>query len=436
MKETKRITLDEFLKEKHEGKKRPEENPEKQGPYELPEGWKWVKLAEVARINKEERDPRKEPDKEFIYIDISSVEGGTGHILRVKKILGKKAPSRARRVIHTDDVIMSTVRPYLKSFTIIPKEFDDQICSTGFAVLSCQEWIIPKYLFYVLFSDIVIHQCNEMMIGAHYPALRFDQVAQIMIPLPPIEEQKRIVSRLEQLVSRAEEAKRLRRMAKEETEKIMQAALNKVFSRAKEEGWDWIKLEDCCKINPSCSEIKHLPDDIEVTFVPMTAVNEITGRIEKPEVRLLGEVRRGYTYFKEGDILFAKITPCMENGKSAIARNLINGIGFGSTEFHVLRPLKDRVISEWVHYYIRQKSFRDEAARNMTGSVGQQRVPVQFMKSVKIPLPSLDEQRKLVTYLNKMTEKVGTLKIIQQKTEEDIEKLIPAILDKAFKGEL
>jgi type I restriction enzyme S subunit len=90
------------------------------------------------------------------------------------------------------------------------------------------------------------------------------------------------------------------------------------------EGWKWVRLEECCKINPSKSEVKNLPDNLQVTFVPMTAVNENTGRIENPEIRLLGEVRKGYTYFKEGDVLFAKITPCMENGKSAIARNLIN----------------------------------------------------------------------------------------------------------------
>ena len=135
----------------------------------------------------------------------------------------------------------------MKAFAIIPKEFDNQICSTGFAVLTSKGKILPKYLLYVLFSDGTLHQCNEMMVGAHYPALRVDQVARIRIPLPPLEEQKRIVSRLEQLVSRVEEAKRLKKLAKEETEKIMQAALHKVFSRA-EENWERTKLGDIVKL--------------------------------------------------------------------------------------------------------------------------------------------------------------------------------------------
>jgi type I restriction enzyme S subunit len=257
----------------------------------------------------------------------------------------------------------------------------------------------------------------------------------MVVPLPPLEEQKRIVSRLEQLVNRTEEARRLRKQAREEAEKIMQAALNKVFSRVEEEGWERAELGEVCEINPAKHEIKNLPDNMQVTFVPMSAVSEVTGKIERPEIRLLGEVRKGYTYFKEGDVLFAKITPCMENGKSAIARGLINGIGFGSTEFHVLRP-SSKVHAEWIHFYIRQKSFRDKAAKNMTGSVGQQRVPVEFLRKVMIPLPSLEKQKKMIDYLDKISEIIESLKKLQQRTEGELEKLVPSILDKAFKGEL
>jgi type I restriction enzyme S subunit len=167
----------------------------------------------------------------------------------------------------------------------------------------------------------------------------------------------------------------------------------------------------------------------------MHAVSEITGKIENPEVRLLCEVRKGYTYFKENDILFAKITPCMENGKCAIARNLVNGIGFGSTEFHVLRPMQN-VTSEWVYYFIQQKSFREEAKKYMTGSVGQQRVPADFLENTKIPLPPLEDQKKTVAYLDRVKAIVNFLNVLQQRTEEELEKLVPAILDKAFRGAL
>ncbi|MEM2351457.1 MAG: restriction endonuclease subunit S [Thermoproteota archaeon] len=431
MKETKKITLDKFLKEPHEDKKTPEEKPETQGPYDLPDGWKWVKLREVLREDRQGINPQEFPDKKFFLITMDCIESNSGKLLKFIECSGKEIKSMKYK-FNTNHILYGKLRPYLNKVYVPDRE---GICTTEFIPFFV-EGAIREYIAFCLRRKETVNFAMSHITGTRQPRVILSDFLEFLIPLPPLGEQRRIVSRLEQLVSRAEEAKRLRRMAKEEAEKIMQAALNKVFSKAEEEKWEWVKLEDCCKINPSSSEIKHLPDDMEVTFVPMSAVSEITGRIEKPEVRLLGEVRRGYTYFKEGDVLFAKITPCMENGKSAIARNLINSIGFGSTEFHILRPIKDKVISEWLHYYIRQKSFRDEAARNMTGSVGQQRVPVQFMKSVKIPLPSLNEQRKLVTYLNKVMEKVETLKIIQRKTEEDLGKLVPAILDGTFRGKL
>jgi len=193
-------------------------------------GWEWKKLRELTWINREKRNPAVEmPNEEFIYIDISSVESGTGRILNVKKILGKDAPSRARRVVHTNDIIMSTVRPYLRSFAIIPQKYDNQICSTGFAVLSCRQDILPKYLLYALFSDTVIQQCNEMMIGAHYPALRIDQVARIKIPVPPLKQQKRIAEYFDQMIEAVNSLKELQRKTEEELQNLVPSILDKAF---------------------------------------------------------------------------------------------------------------------------------------------------------------------------------------------------------------
>jgi len=158
----------------------------------IPKDWEVVKLEEVTEINKESIEPRKAiPNETFIYVDIDSIESGTGKIKNIKRILGRDAPSRARRVIHENDVIMSTVRPYLKAFAIVPKEYDNQICSTGFAVLTCKDLILPYFLLNILFSDSVITQCNRMMVGGQYPALNQSQVSRIKISLPPIPEQQK-----------------------------------------------------------------------------------------------------------------------------------------------------------------------------------------------------------------------------------------------------
>ena len=110
-------------------------------------------------------------------------------------------------------------------------------------------------------------------------------------------------------------------------------------------GWKVVSLGEIAEINPR--HPKGLDDSMPVSFAPMAALNEFKPEFQSLEVRPLGKVRKGFIHFAEGDVLFAKITPCMENGKAAIARGLVNGIGFGSTEFHVLRP-REGVLPEWI----------------------------------------------------------------------------------------
>jgi type I restriction enzyme S subunit len=130
----------------------------------------------------------------------------------------------------------------------------------------------------------------------------------------------------------------------------------------------------------------------------MRAVDEMSGTVLTPEIRPYGEISSGYTYIGEGDVLFAKITPCMENGKHAIATGLVDGIAFGTTEFHVLRPTMFAA-AEWIHHFIRQPTFLREAEQHFRGGVGQQRVPTDFLANYPIPLPPLPEQRRIAAVL-------------------------------------
>ena len=155
------------------------------------------------------------------------------------------------------------------------------------------------------------------------------------------------------------------------------------------------KLGDCCVINPKRSKIA-LSDTDTVSFVPMPSVSE-EGYLQDVSDAEYGSVKNGFTYFENGDVLFAKITPCMENGKGAIAHDLTNGIGMGSTEFHVLRPLKGRSNSYWLLTLTRLPEFRDRAAHNMSGTGGQQRVRADFLENFMIGLPPIEKQIELET---------------------------------------
>jgi len=117
-------------------------------------------------------------------------------------------------------------------------------------------------------------------------------------------------------------------------------------------GWRRIKLAQICELNPRRPPIEREAEAL-TTFIPMSAMSENGGGITATAKRPFREVKKGYTYFADGDVLFAKITPCMENGKHTIARNLVDGFGFGSTEFHVLRPGRS-VVSEWIHFCLIQ----------------------------------------------------------------------------------
>ncbi len=166
--------------------------------------------------------------------------------------------------------------------------------------------------------------------------------------------------------------------------------------------WPIASLGDVVQINPRVGT-ERASADLPVSFVPMAAVCEHTGSIVSSDIRPFGQVSKGFPIFAENDVLFAKITPCMENGKAAIARNLENGTGAGSTEFFVLRPTS-RILSEYVFHFIRRTSFRATCKANFTGSAGQQRVPKSFLEKVAIPLPSLDEQRRIVRLLDRAAE--------------------------------
>ena len=163
--------------------------------------------------------------------------------------------------------------------------------------------------------------------------------------------------------------------------------------------WQRIRLGKICEINPRLPLELQIEDDTALSFIPMSSVNEILGEITSPEERQYFDVKKGFTSFVENDVLFAKITPSMENGKTAIARKLRNSIGFGSTEFHVLR-CSNHILPEFVFYFIRQPIFREWAKSSFIGSAGQQRVPQAFLERIPILLPTVPEQQHIVNILS------------------------------------
>ena len=160
--------------------------------------------------------------------------------------------------------------------------------------------------------------------------------------------------------------------------------------------YETVRIADVCAINPRKSELATLPANTPVSFVPMKDLAENSSSFIPQEMRALEEVRQGaYTYFREGDVLVAKVTPCFENGKAGVACNLTNGIGFGSSEYYVLRP-SERLLPDLLYHFITSPAFRAIATPAMTGTGGLQRVPKGVVEEFQIPLPPLEVQHQIV----------------------------------------
>lgn len=196
--------------------------------------------------------------------------------------------------------------------------------------------------------------------------------------------------------------------------------------------WPEQPLGTVATVNPRRDpELRSHCDQLRVTFVPMAAVDEVSGTITKPTVKVLGEVRSGFTPFREDDVIFAKITPCMQNGKSAVAKNLLNGLGFGSTEFHVVRPGRT-VLSKWMWYFVRQRSVLEDAQQHFRGSAGQKRVPPDFLQNLMVPVPSVAEQCRVIRRIDECMDRIDEIRKLSSEAAMEAAALLPSSLAATF----
>jgi type I restriction enzyme S subunit len=170
--------------------------------------------------------------------------------------------------------------------------------------------------------------------------------------------------------------------------------------------WQSVRLRFVCDFNPSKRQIAGLDPSVTVSFVPMEKVSE-DGALQLDDDRPIYAVSNGFTFFAEGDVVVAKITPCFENGKGAECRGLTNGIGFGTTEFHVLRS--KHLDSRFLFYLTASDPFRTIGATEMSGAAGQKRVPESFLQNLIVPVPPLPLQRRIAAYLDRETARIDAL---------------------------
>lgn len=191
--------------------------------------------------------------------------------------------------------------------------------------------------------------------------------------------------------------------------------------------WDKRRLASFCQTNPGKDQLSSLDDSHTVSFIEMSSVSN-DGCITYKEDKTIKQLKKGsYTLFQDEDIIIAKITPCMENGKCALARNLTNGLAMGSSEFHVLRTNNDIVINDYLFHLLNRQIVRDFAEQNMTGTSGHRRVPIKWYEDLDIPVPPIDVQKQIIEEIAKVDKSVSGAMLQIDKCESDIESLLSSL---------
>lgn len=417
--------------------------PKEKGLYAIPNNWEWLLLENAAKWGSGGTPSRR--NKDYYTGNIPWIKTGElndGLVYDTEEKITEEAVQKSSAKLYPKDTVMIAMYGATigKTGIMAVEASTNQAC----ACAQCYSFLDYKYLFYYLQSQKKAF-INKGKGGAQ-PNISQEIIKAFPIPIPPINEQKRIVSRIEYFISKLDGAIELIENISAESENRKMLLYEYALSGELTAKWRkdnntdysaWKKccLKDICDINPKKIDAGEFDDKMEVSFVPMQALSEVTGSITDPQTRELEEVKNGYTNFREGDVVFAKITPCMENGKSAVIGKLVNDIGYGTTEFYVFR-CSEFIDNKYLHMIFRNPNFRLKAKSKMTGAVGQQRVPKKYMENYIINLPPVNEQIEIVEKVGALIEKEVKVQELCESARDEIDEIRTSILTRAFHGDL
>ena len=363
--------------------------------------WKKYRFDEMVQ-NISERVEPGQTDLD-VYVGLEHIDPDSLHIKRH----GHPSDVEGTKLrFYKGDIIFGRRRAYQRKTALATT---DGICSAHAMVLRAKENVVdPMFLPFLFHSKSFIDMAITISVGGLSPTINWKAIAKQLFLLPPKPEQKRLAA----LLWSADEMIEKEKGIKLQLENQIQSLINECVSDSNNPSKplsDLVYVNPTTKIDAFCVSLVTMQDVSETGFVYAETKGNPTNLKNK-----------GLTPFKENDILFAKITPCMENGKGCIARGLHNGLGLGSTEFHVLRPKKDSDLF-FCYYLTMSAFFRREAERQMTGSAGQKRVQPEFFDFYKLPIPSIEERKiigkqlyEIDCIISKMKERIARSQQIKQ----------------------
>lgn len=392
----------------------------------LPSDWRYEAISNVVTETYLANPKKTAPEKEFLYVDISGIDKENGIIKKYRRLLGKNAPSRARRKIRENDVLVSTVRPNLNATALVPKSLDNQICSTGFCVLRSNESVIAKYLYFFTRSPQFVKTLVSKTKGASYPAVSVDDVKEVKIPIPPKETQLKIVDILE----RGHKLKHKRNKVNQLITELIKATFLEMFAdlHKNPKNWNMRRLEDVCyKITDGTHKTPKYVNE----GVPFLSVKNVTsGYLDFSNMKFITKEEH------------AKITKRCKPEKGDLLYTKVGTIGIASvididTDFSIfvslalLKPKHEVVNTTYLKWMLNSSFVRNQANKRVKG-IGVPDLHLVEIRDFKVAVPPFCEQ---LTFENFVL-KAEKLRKKQMQSAQEITELFKWLMHKAFRGQL
>ncbi|RHV69069.1 restriction endonuclease subunit S [Clostridium sp. OM02-18AC] len=432
-------------------------------PFELPDGWAWARLGTVAEaIGDGDHQPPPQTSSGIPFLVISNVSGGALSFENTRFVsieyFNRLPETRKPR---NGDLLFTVTGSYGIPILV---DTDDMFCFQRHIAIVRPCTISNRYLYVILGSSYVKSICDAKATGTAQKTVGLATLRELLIPVAPHTEQMRIYAKTQNALNIVDgifsDKEALQNIIKNTKAKILDLAIRgklvpqdpndelasvlleriraekeelikqgKIKRDKKESvifkgednsyylndsqitvdindelpfkiptSWYWVRLKDVFIINPR----NKLEDDLNVSFIPMPLIDDGYSGKHTSEVRSWKEVKTGFTHFAEGDIGIAKITPCFENRKSTVFINLTNGYGAGTTELHILRPIGNSILSQYLLAYLKSDYFVDNGKQTFTGAVGQQRIGKEYIENAYFPIPPKSEQERIVQIINNL----------------------------------
>ena len=419
----------------------------------VPDHWETKRLGQVSTIFKG-GTPKRNVDRYFQGdlpwarpVDITALDGAL-YIDDTEMHISEEAlgNSGARRLPAGAVLLTSRATIGETAITTVP-----MATNQGFANFVCNKQLLNVFLVYYLQS--IKDSLISLGSGSTFLEVTKGTLVRVRIPLPPFSEQTQIAAFLDRKTGQIDELIRVKERKIELLQEQRTALINQAVTKGldpnvemKPSGVEWIgeipahweilKVKHVSSSNPSKNNPKtnYLKDKL-VVFLPMERVH--TDGTFDQELKLpCSQLKNGYTYFEENDVLVAKVTPCFENGKFVLIKNLATQVGFGSTEFIVIRPVSRKVFPPFIYYLLHNEPLRSMGKYFMTSAVGLKRVPTEFVENFPIPVPSIHEQTQIADFLDRKTTQIDQLVSEEQRSIKLLNEYRQSLISDAVTGKI